>query len=71
MRYAVVIHAELLDDTDEKGARFFASTPLEEICGSMKSALETGDVENAALPVGFYRKPKNRRSSTTKHHKRT
>ena len=58
----VFFHAKVLDDTDEKGARFFASTPLEEICGSTKSALVTGDVENAALPVGFYPPPGSRKT---------
>jgi len=50
---AVFFQTKVIDDIDEKGARFLASTPLErKSVASMKSSLVTGDVENAALPGG-------------------
>ena len=38
---AVFFHTKVIDDIDEKGAQFLASTPLEEVCG--KYEIRSGD----------------------------
>ena len=38
---AVFFYTEVIDDIDEKGARFLASTPLEQVCG--KYEIRSGD----------------------------